>query len=56
MVPIFIGSKSEKVLQAEFTPAVVVIVVCVLAPAYTSLFKGLEYLPKVRYMIVIDPL
>ena len=27
---------------------------CVLAPAYTSLCRGLEYLLKVRYIIVVD--
>ena len=30
--------------------------VCVLAPAYTSLCRGLEYLLKVRYIILVDPL
>ena len=29
--------------------------VCVLAPAYTSLCRELEYLPKVRYIILFDP-
>ena len=29
-------------------------VVCVLAPAYTSLYRGLEYSSKVRYIIVVD--
>ena len=32
------------------------VVVCVLAPAYTSLCRGLKYLPKVRYIILVDPL
>ena len=31
------------------------VVVCVLAPAYTSLCRGLEYWQKVRYIIVVDP-
>ena len=31
-------------------------VVCVLAPAYTSLCIGLKYLPKVMYIILFDPL
>ena len=34
---------------------VVVVVVCVLAPAYTSLCRGLKYSPKVRYIILVDP-
>ena len=29
--------------------------VCVLAPAYTSLCRDLEYVPKVRYIIIVDP-
>ena len=33
---------------------VVIIVVCVLAPAYTSLCRGLEYLLKVRYVVLLD--
>ena len=28
---------------------------CVLNPAYTSLRRGLEYLLKVRYIIIVDP-
>ena len=36
--------------------SVIVVVVCVLAPAYTSLCRGLEYLLKVRYIILVDPL
>ena len=36
--------------------AVVVVVVCVLAPAYTSLCRELKYSPKVGYIIVVDPL
>ena len=31
-------------------------VVCVLAPAYTSSCRGLKCLPKVRYIILVDPL
>ena len=34
----------------------VVVVVCVLAPAYHSLSRDLKYSPKVRYIIVVDPL
>ena len=34
----------------------VVVIVSVLAPAYTSLYRGLEYLPKVRFIIVVDQL
>ena len=29
--------------------------VCVLAPTYTSLCRGLEYLLKVRYIILVYP-
>ena len=35
--------------------SVVVVVVCVLAPAYTSLCRGLKYSPKVMYIILVDP-
>ena len=31
-------------------------VVCVLAPAYISLCRGLKYLLKVKYIILVDPL
>ena len=34
---------------------VVVVIVCILALAYTSLCRGLEYLLKVRYTILVDP-
>ena len=37
-----ISDKSKKCLS--------VVVVCVLAPAYTSLFRVLKYSPKVRYI------
>ena len=33
----------------------VVVVVCVLAPDYTSLCRGLKYSPKVMYIILVDP-
>ena len=33
-----------------------VVVICVLAPAYTSVCRGLKYSPKARYIIVVDPL
>ena len=29
--------------------------VCVLAPAYTSLYRGLKYLLEVRYIILVNP-
>ena len=31
------------------------VVICVLAPAYTSLCRDLKYLPKDRYVILVDP-
>ena len=41
---------------SEFCLSSSLSVVCVLAPAYTSLCRGLKYLPKVSYIILVDPL
>ena len=46
-----VSDKSNKCLAV-----VVSVVTCVLAPEYISLCRGLEYFPKVRYIIVGDPL
>ena len=39
----------------EFCLSSSIVLACVLAPAYTSLCRGMEYLLKVRYIIVVDP-
>ena len=36
--------------------SVVVVIVCVLASAYSSVCRGFEYLLKVRYIVLVDPL
>ena len=41
-------------LILEFYLSSVVFGVYVLAPAYTNLWRGLEYLLKVRYIIVVE--
>ena len=55
-----VSDKSKKCLSLVILKfclsSVAVVIVHVLAPAYTSLSRSLDYLSKVRYNIVIDPL
>ena len=43
-----VSDKSKKYMSVGNSGILSVVVVCVLNPAYTSLCKDLEYLPKVR--------
>ena len=49
--------KPKKCLSVGYSGvlSVVVVIICVLAPAYISSYRCLEYLLEVRYIILIDP-
>ena len=49
-----VSEKSKKCLSVG-NSEILYVVVCVLALAYTSLCRGLQYLLKVRYIIVVNP-
>ena len=51
----FISVVSRRQSLSLSSSYVVGVVICVLAPAYTSFCRGLEYSPKVRYIILVNP-
>ena len=50
----FLKTGSDKLQNVCLSSVIVVVIICVLVPAYTSLCRGLKYSSKVRYITAVD--